>query len=219
MCRAMERDVCRVLLADDHRLFREGLRGLLSVQSGIEVVGVAADGAELVSLTESVEYDVALIDIEMPVMNGLEAAEKILSTHPEARLVALTMHNDEAYYYRMVELGVKGFLLKNSDIDEVVSAVREVRAGGSYFSQELLDSLVSNLKESQVEAEPLLSEREMEVLPLICQGLSNQEIADKLFISKRTVDNHRANIIEKSGCKNTAGMVVWAIKNGLVELE
>ena len=215
----MERDVCRVLLADDHRLFREGLRGLLSVQSGIEVVGVAADGAELVALTGSVEYDVALIDIEMPVMNGLEAAEKILSTHPEARLVALTMHNDEAYYYRMVELGVKGFLLKNSDIDEVVCAVREVCAGGSYFSQELLNSLVSNLKESQVEAEPLLSEREMEVLPLICQGLSNQEIADKLFISKRTVDNHRANIIEKSGCKNTAGMVVWAIKNGLVELE
>ena len=215
----MDREVCRVLLADDHRLFREGLRGLLSVQSGIEVVGVAADGAELVSLTESVEYDVALIDIEMPVMNGLEAAEKILSTHPEARLVALTMHNDEAYYYRMVELGVKGFLLKNSDIDEVVCAVRDVCAGGSYFSQELLDSLVSNLKESQVEAEPLLSEREMEVLPLICQGLSNQEIADKLFISKRTVDNHRANIIEKSGCKNTAGMVVWAIKNGLVELE
>ena len=215
----MDRDVCRVLLADDHRLFREGLRGLLSVQSGIEVVGVAADGAELVSLAESVEYDVALIDIEMPVMNGLEAAEKILSTHPEARLVALTMHNDEAYYYRMVELGVKGFLLKNSDIDEVVSAVCAVCTGGSYFSQELLDSLVSNLKESQVEAEPLLSEREMEVLPLICQGLSNQEIADKLFISKRTVDNHRANIMEKSGCKNTAGMVVWAIKNGLVELE
>ena len=208
-----------MLLADDHRLFREGLRGLFSVQSGIEVVGVAADGAELVSLTESVEYDVALIDIEMPVMNGLEAAEKIFSTHPEARLVALTMHNDEAYYFRMVELGVKGFLLKNSDIDEVVSAVHEVCEGGSYFSQELLDSLVSNLKESQVEAEPLLSEREMEVLPLICQGLSNQEIADKLFISKRTVDNHRANIIEKSGCKNTAGMVVWAIKNGLVELE
>ena len=215
----MDREVCRVLLADDHRLFREGLRGLLSVQSDIEVVGVAADGAELVSLTESVEYDVALIDIEMPVMNGLEAAEKILASHPEARLVALTMHNDEAYYYRMVELGVKGFLLKNSDIDEVVCAVREVCAGGSYFSQELLNSLVSNLKESQVEAEPLLSEREMEVLPLICQGLSNQEIADKLFISKRTVDNHRANIIEKSGCKNTAGMVVWAIKNGLVELE
>ena len=215
----MDREVCRVLLADDHRLFREGLRGLLSVQSGIEVVGVAADGAELVALTESVEYDVALIDIEMPVMNGLEAAEKILASHPEARLVALTMHNDEAYYYRMVELGVKGFLLKNSDIDEVVCAVREVCAGGSYFSQELLDSLVSNLKESQVEAEPLLSEREMEVLPLICQGLSNQEIADKLFISKRTVDNHRANILEKSGCKNTAGMVVWAIKNGLVELE
>lgn len=209
----------KVLLADDHRLFREGLRGLLTAQSGIEVVGVAADGAELVAMADEVEFDVALIDIEMPVMNGLEAAEKILTSHPEAHLVALTMHNDEAYYYRMVELGVKGFLLKNSDIDEVVSAVCTVCTGGSYFSQELLDSLVSNLKESQVEAEPLLSEREMEVLPLICQGLSNQEIADKLFISKRTVDNHRANILEKSGCKNTAGMVVWAIKNGLVELE
>lgn len=215
----MSRDKCRVIIADDHRLFREGLRGLLSAQEGIEVVGVAADGEELVTLAEQTEYDVALIDIEMPKLTGTEAAEKILTNNPEAHLVALTMHNDEAYYLRMVELGVKGFLLKNSDIDEVVGAVRTVADGDTYFSAELLDSLVDNLHDGHAQAEALLSEREREVLPLICRGLSNQEIADQLFISKRTVDNHRANILEKTGCRNTVGMVVWAIKNGLVRLE
>lgn len=215
----MNRNNCRVIIADDHLLFREGLRGLLSAQEGIEVVGVAADGEELVALAEQTEYDVALIDIEMPKLTGTEAAEQILTRNPEANLVVLTMHNDEAYYLRMVEVGVKGFLLKNSDIDEVVGAVRTVRNGGTYFSAELLDSLVDNLHETHTPAESLLSEREREVLPLICRGLSNQEIADKLFISKRTVDNHRANILEKTGCRNTVGMVIWAIKNGLVRLE
>ena len=105
---------CRVIIADDHRLFREGLRGLLSTQEGIEVVGVAADGVELVALTEEKEYDVALIDIEMPGLNGLQAAERILATNPNARLVALTMHNDEAYYLRMVEIGAKVFVFRRS---------------------------------------------------------------------------------------------------------
>lgn len=208
-----------MILADDHPLFREGLRGLLAAREGIEVVGVAADGEELVRLTEEVGYDVALIDIEMPKLNGIQAAELILSKNPNALLVALTMHNDEVYYFRMAELGVRGFLLKNSDIDDVVEAIKVVCEGGSYFSQELLDTLAGNLRGLGGREESPLSEREREIVPLVCQGLSNQEIADQLFISKRTVDNHRANILEKSGCRNTAEMVVWAIKHKLVEIE
>ena len=135
------------------------------------------------------------------------------------------MFGEEDYYFRMVSLGVKGFLLKNSDIRDVVAAIETVRDGGSYFSQELLDSLVSCLHttpqptpEVAIEDDEALSERELEVLLEICKGLSNQQIADKLFISKRTVDKHRANILDKTGCPNTANLVVYAIKHKLVEI-
>ncbi len=205
-------------MVDDHKLFRDGLRTLLSMVDGVEVVGVAGDGAEFLGLSTRVEYDMVLLDIEMPVMNGVATAEVLLRNNPEARVVMLSMHSDEEYYFRMVELGVKGFLLKNSEIDEVVTAIKTVCDGGSYFSEELLGSLVSNLKSTQFEENGVLSERELEIVPLICRGLSNQEIADLLFISKRTVDKHRANILEKTGSRNTAGMVVWAIKNGVVEI-
>ncbi len=208
----------RVILVDDHKLFRDGLRGLLAMEDGVEVVGVAGDGAEFLGLAQRMEYDMVLLDIEMPVMNGMATAEVLLRNNPEARVVMLSMHSDEEYYFRMVELGVKGFLLKNSEIDEVVLAIKTVCEGGSYFSEELLNSLVSNLKSIRPEEEGVLSERELEIVPLICRGLSNQEIADQLFISKRTVDKHRANILEKTGSRNTAGMVVWAIKNGVVEI-
>lgn len=129
------------------------------------------------------------------------------------------MHGDDEFYFRMVEAGAKGFILKSSDIDEVVTAIRTVCDGGTYFSQELLRNLVGSLKSTRGERPgDVLSDREKEILLLICRGMSNQEIADKLFISKRTVDKHRANILEKTGCRNTANLVVWAIKNGIAEI-
>lgn len=129
------------------------------------------------------------------------------------------MHGDDEFYFRMVEAGAKGFILKSADIDEVVTAIRTVCDGGTYFSQELLRNLVGSLKSTRGERPgDVLSDREKEILLLICRGMSNQEIADKLFISKRTVDKHRANILEKTGCRNTANLVVWAIKNGIAEI-
>jgi DNA-binding NarL/FixJ family response regulator len=153
-------------------------------------------------------------------MDGIEAATIAQKLYPDLKIITLSMYGEEDYYYKMVNAGVKGFVLKNSDIKEVKAALDVVFDGGSFFSSELLQNLVNSLKSTskskEIHAE--LSEREMEILILICQGLSNQEIGDKLFISKRTVDKHRANILEKSESKNTAQLVVYAIKNKLVEL-
>jgi len=161
-----------------------------------------------------------LLDINMPVMDGIEAATIAQKLYPDLKIITLSMYGEEDYYYKMVNAGVKGFVLKNSDIKEVKTALDVVYEGGSFFSSELLQNLVNSLKSTSKSKEfhAELSEREMEILILICQGLSNQEIGDKLFISKRTVDKHRANILEKSESKNTAQLVVYAIKNKLVEL-
>lgn len=214
--------VYKIILADDHTLFRTGLKNLLTLEPAFEVVGEAADGRELLAMLENTFPDVILLDISMPGMNGIEAAQEIMNRWPEMKIVTLSMYGEEEYYFKMVSLGVKAFLLKNSDIGEVQEAIRTVVDGGTYFSQELLFNLVSNLK-SSTENRPdtdasELSERELEILLEICKGLSNQEIGDKLFISKRTVDKHRANILAKTNCKNTANLVVYAIKNKLVAI-
>lgn len=219
----MPRERNSVILVDDHVLFRGGLKGLLEASGECEVVGEASDGAEFLTLLRPGSPDVVLLDIDMPGMNGIEAAEKALKIAPGLKIITLSMHGEEEYYFKMVSLGVKGFLLKNSGIDEVLSAVSAVAKGGTYFSQELLQELVGNLKTVAMQEEnedggDLLSRRELEILLLICKGYSNQEIAEQLFISKRTVDKHRANILEKTGCRNTANLVVYAIKNFLVEI-
>ena len=209
----------RILLADDHALFLSGLSGLLARRPECEVVGTGANGAECLELIRTVPHDVVLMDIDMPVMDGIEATERALAEHPDEKIITLSMHAEETFYFRMVEAGAKGFILKSADLDEVVAAIHVVCEGGSFFSQELLQHLVGSLKTSRHDQpEELLSDREKEILLLICKGLSNQEIGDRLFISKRTVDKHRANILEKTGCKNTANLVVWAIKNSVVAI-
>lgn len=217
----MER-TCNIVLVDDHTLFRNGLRTLLSGIEGFNVVGEASDGIELLDLLEKITPDVILLDIEMPRMNGIAAAEEALKRWPDLKIITLSMYGDEDYYFKMVSLGVKGFILKNSEIKDVFAAIEAVAEGGSFFSQELLFNLVSNLKStpsSVPEDSPeQLSQRESEILLHICRGESNNEIADALFISKRTVDKHRSNILAKTGCKNTANLVVYAIKHHLVEI-
>ena len=189
---------------------------------GFNVVGEASDGLELLSLLEKMTPDVILLDIEMPRMNGIAAAEEALKRWPDLKIITLSMYGDEDYYFKMVSLGGKGFILKNSEIKDVVAAIEAVAEGGSFFSQELLFNLVSNLKStpsSVPEDSPeQLYQRESEILLHICRGESNNEIADALFISKRTVDKHRSNILAKTGCKNTANLVVYAIKHHLVEI-
>ncbi len=211
----------KIALVDDHNLFRNGLRGLLERVGGCRVVAEAAAGEEFLALLPGLEADVVFMDISMSGIDGSETTRRALELRPDLRIVTLSMFGDEHYYTRMVEAGACGFLLKDSALDEVLEAIRTVMAGGTYFSDNLLESLSSHLKTASAPAptdEETLSAREREILIAVCQGLSNQEIADRLFISKRTVDKHRANILEKTGCRNTANLVVYAIKNGLVEL-
>jgi|SRR6056297_1050276 len=210
----------RVVIVDDHTLFRDGLKLILSNSDEVEVVGEAADGEEFLKQLDNFENTIVLMDIEMSVMNGIEATRLAVERNPGSKIIALTMFEEYEYYYQMIEAGAKGFLLKNSEIDDVLQAVKEVAKGESYFSKELLLSIVQNMRElttSQSKTDNL-SEREIEVLHLICKGYSNQEIADKLFLSKRTVDKHRANILEKTGSKNTASMVMYAIKNKIIRI-
>lgn len=209
----------RIILVDDHSLFRNGLRGLLEHCAGCRVVGEAASGEEFLAMIDrGVETDIVFMDFAMPGLDGAQTTERALARHPELKIITLSMFGEESYYSRMVEAGAKGFLLKDSDIGDVLEAMDTVMAGGSYFSPQLLTSLTGRMRTREDAADEQLSAREREILVAVCQGLSNQEIADALFISKRTVDKHRANILEKTGCKNTASLVVYAIRNGIVEI-
>lgn len=215
---------CRkVILVDDHALFRGGLKGLLERFAGVEVVGEASDGDEFLEMVRDDNFsaDVVFMDISMERVSGEAATREALAIRPQLKIITLSMFGDEEYYTRMVRAGARGFLLKNSDIREVIEAIEAVCDGGDYFSRELLSSLRTSMHDTSNEENPsneeLLSSREREILVGVCQGLSNQEIADKLFISKRTVDKHRANIMEKTGCRNTANLVVYAIRNQLVD--
>lgn len=208
----------KITLVDDHTLFRNGLKTLLNSNKEFNVVSEATNGKEFIDNLSDELPDIVLMDINMPVMDGIEATEIAFSKHPDIKIIALSMFGEEEYYYKMINAGVKGFILKNSEINEVVEAIKQVMSGNSYFSQELLYNVIKNFKSHKEpeNEEAQLSKRELQVLEEICKGLSNQEIADNLFISKRTVDKHRANLLSKTNSKNTANLIMYAIKNKLI---
>jgi DNA-binding NarL/FixJ family response regulator len=209
----------RIIIADDHQLFRNGLKILLNAFPDFEVAGEASNGEEFLKILKSTRADVVLMDINMPEMDGIEATRRGLKICPDTNIIALSMYGEEEYYNKMVDAGAKGFVLKDSDISEVKEAILTVRKGGSYFSQELLYHVIQKIKHRESESKSAnLSKREKEILLKICEGLSNQEIADTLFISKRTVDKHRANLLGKTNSKNTASLILFAIKNKLIEI-
>lgn len=214
----------KILIVDDHQLFRSGLQLLLKGNDSFSVVAEASNGLEMLQYLDLNPLpDIVLLDISMPVMDGITAAKKALEKFPNLKIITLTMFGEEDYYFSMVELGVKGFLLKNSNINEVLDALKTVSNGGSFFSRELLTSLINNIlttdhTQTQTEDVASLSERETEITKMICKGLTTSEIAEKLEISKRTVDKHRANILEKTKTKNIADLVVYAIKNKLFQI-
>jgi len=209
----------RIIIADDHQLFRNGLKILLNAFPDFEVTGEASNGEEFLKLLRITPADIALMDINMPVLDGIEATKNGLKIRPDMSIIALSMYGEEEYYYKMVDAGAKGFILKDSDISEVREAILSVTKGGSYFSQELLYHVIQKIKHREQESKSAnLSKREKEILFKICEGLSNQEIADALFISKRTVDKHRANLLGKTNSKNTASLILFAIRNKLIEI-
>jgi len=205
-------------LVDDHTLFREGLAFLLSNCDFVSEVYEADNGRVFLDSFEQVNPDIVIIDIEMPVMDGIAATKKALEINPNLNIIALSMYAHETYYSEMIDAGAKGFLLKNSAFDDVQRAILEVREGNSYFSPEILEGIVKKLNKKVQKKESDLTEREIEILYNICKGFSNSEIGDMLSISKRTVDKHRENLLLKTESKNTAGLVIFAIKNGYFEV-
>ena len=214
----------KVLLADDHKIIRIGLRGILEREEDMEVVGEAESGGEVLDALQKTVTDVVLMDIDMGRSNGTETTRKVRAMFPDVRVLALTMHEEAEHIIYMLEAGASGYLLKNVGRDELLYAIRTVVQGNSYFSHTVSATLlkaITDLKSKpasaakQASGSPL-SDREIEVLKLIAQEHSNGEIAEKLFISIRTVDTHRRNILEKLQVKNTAGLVKYAIEKALI---
>ena len=209
----------RVLMADDHRIILDGLKGLLENAPGMTCVGVAVNGAEALGVLAHIAVDVVLMDIDMPVMDGIEAAEHIKRDHPGVKVIVLSMHDEPAVVQRVMEQGADGYLVKNCGREELLYAIRAVHAGQRHFTGVVVDCLMRQKGEQAAQNELLkdLSERELEVLAALAEGLGNKEIGDRLFISPRTVDTHRTNLMRKLGIHNLAGLVRVAMKAGLVK--
>ncbi len=218
----MEKDKkIRVLLADDHTVFREGVRLLLETQGEFEIVAEAATGDEAVELTRSLRPDVVLMDIGMPGMNGLDATRLIREEDAEARVLILTMHGTDEYFFSALDAGAAGYLLKEAASSDLVSAIESVHRGGMFLYPSLAAKLVEEYFRRVGSGEERstydeLTAREREVLQLIGEGLTNQEIADRLGVSPHTVQTHRVNIMNKLGLHNRAQLVSYAARLGLL---
>ena len=207
----------KILLAVDHQLVRKGFRALLEELDYVEVVGEAANGQEVIGLLRrGVKTDVVLLDYEMPVLNGLETLDQIKRDFFGVKVILLTMLNQRELIQSAVEKGVNGFLFKNASLDELSEAIRRVSKGEQYFSSEVTLTLLKTAQNPDHTLLRQLTEREIEVLRLVTQGFSSTEIGAQLFISPRTVDTHRNNLIQKLGVNGIAGLVQFAIKNKLV---
>lgn len=213
----------KILLADDHRVIRDGIRSYLEDETRYEVVGEAESGEEAIVKAKELQPDVILMDLSMGGISGIESTRQIVESTPDIRILALTMHNEPQYIKQMMDAGAAGYLLKNSDDVEVKRAIDTVMKGEMYYSGEVTKIVMSSLtnkkslRKAPVTGEIQLTSREKEVLELILKEYSNQEIADELFISARTVEVHKRNLIEKTGAKNLAGLVLYAISNNLVD--
>lgn len=212
----------KIFIVDDHDMFREGVKLLLSSSNQTEIVGEAVNGKQFIDQLDTIQADIVLMDIAMPVMDGIEATKIAQSRKPELKLLALTMFGDEKYYYQMIQGGIKGFVLKSSGISELLKAINEVYLGGSFFSGELLIKLVESLSKEKndilLNDSDLISKRELEVLKEISAGLTNEEISEKLHIGLTTVRTHRSNLLNKTGCNNTASLVMYAIKHKIISV-
>lgn len=214
----------KVFIVDDHVIFRDGIKLLLSSGHTTEIIGEAGNGQEFLDKLINIKPDVVLMDIAMPVMDGIETSKKIRENNPNLKILALTMFSDKKYYYQMIQAGVNGFILKSAGINELNKAISEVNLGLSYFSNEILINIIEDIHNHRelgqgTIIEGIISKREIEVLKLIALGHTNEEIADKLSIGTNTVRTHRANLMDKTACGNTASLVMYAIKNKFVEID
>jgi DNA-binding NarL/FixJ family response regulator len=215
----------KILIVDDHEVVRDGLKNILLSLNNVSIAGEAANGEDSISLYDSLKPDLVIMDISMPGMNGIEATRIIKENDPNAKILILTMHDNQEYLNQIIRSGAKGFVLKNTDKEELLDAVKTVAGGENFFSKDISKLIIENYIRSAKDSdknegykEVPLTKREVEILKYIAEGNSNQEIANKLYISYNTVDTHRKNIMHKLSIKNTAGLVRYAIEKGLINL-
>lgn len=211
-----------LILADDHQIVRDGIKSLLQSEEKYKILGEAENGEQAIKMVKEYKPNLVIMDINMPVLDGIGATRIITENHPETKVLVLTMTSEQEHIKQMIEAGAGGYILKNSGREELISAIETIASGRNYFSDEVKDAIMQNMVQRQtrndkIAGEPVpLTRREKDVLALIVKEYTNYEIAEKLFISSRTVDAHRRNLLEKTGARNTAGLVKYAIENNLV---
>lgn len=213
----------QILVVDDHQLILDGLKSTFNSIPETNVVAEASNGEQAIKIVNTLKIDLVIMDVDMPVMNGMEATIQLKKSHPGLKIIILTMHDEPSLVKRIMEIGADGFMLKNSDMEDFKKGVLEVLKGKKYFSEDILkaannelnNSTQFNLKPSDALLLSQLTEREIEILGMIAEGLSNKEIGEKIFVSHRTVDTHRTNLMRKLDIHNIAGLIRFAIRNGL----
>ena len=212
----------RVLLVDDHAILREGIKALLEKQENIEVVAEAANGREAISKVVQFRPDVVVLDISMPLMDGLEATRQIKRESPDVKILILTMHDDEEYFFQLLRAGASGYVTKRAASRELVSAIEAVYRGESFFCPSMAKSLLSNYlrlaKNTEHIEQEELTPREREIVKLIAEGYTNQQIAGLLHRSVKTIESHRSNILRKLGVHDSTGLVKYAVRKKLIEI-
>jgi DNA-binding NarL/FixJ family response regulator len=211
-----------LILADDHRIFRDALKFVLAQSNLLNVVGEATNGNELLEILDTCTPDLILMDISMPGLDGIDTTREAIKRYPGLKIIALSMYSDEMYYYKMLEAGAQGFLLKESGSEELFKAIFMVLDGENYFSNQILCKIIRDFLEERdareitFKKEVKLSKRENEILKLICKGFSNNEIASTLGISRRTIEGHRSSLLDKTGVKNSVHLALYAKRNQIL---
>lgn len=212
-----------IVLADDHRIFRDGIKSLLSDNDSIQIIGEASSGIEVLEMISLRQPDIVIMDISMPGLSGIEASKKISIQFPEIKIIILSMHTNEEFVLNSIKAGAKAYLPKDTSKEELLDAIETIFKGGEYYSKMVSDNFLKNyIKKFKVDQNLFdneeLTQREIEILKLAASGIGNKEIAEKLFISIKTVDAHKNHIMQKLKLKNTAEMVLYAVKNKIIEV-
>lgn len=213
-----------ILLVDDHQIFRDGLKLLLSHFPFVGEITEASNGKEALNIIDTKKPDIVFMDIEMPIMSGIEATKQALIKYPELKIIVVTTFKDENYLEQMMNMDVAGYMLKRSTRQEFEEAIKKVYSGGSYFSDEILNILTLNLNKSKrnlysSKQTIQFTARESEILGLICKGFNNEQIAEMIYVSPKTVEKHKSSLFLKTGTKNAVNLIIYAIKNGLINVE
>ncbi len=209
----------KIFIVDDHEIFRKGLKMVFARNKEMEIAGEAGSGEEFLRQMSNIDFDVVLMDIKMKGMDGIETTQRALEKNPELKVLVLSTFGEEDFLHRMINAGAKGFLLKNVDKETLFGAIDLVYRGQNYYSPELLPFFTKKfIDPKDSNDDPMLTKRELEVLQLVAEGLTNTEIAERLFISKRTVDTHKNNLISKTGSKNIVDLLIYAIKNNIISI-